>query len=38
MAQMDVKRACKYVHLLPTNFRACPNDYRDFFITGVLDI
>ncbi|KAL4475099.1 hypothetical protein ABPG74_001795 [Tetrahymena malaccensis] len=36
--EMDVKRAAKFVHLLPTNFRSQPEDFTGYFKTGVLDI
>ncbi|KAL4512083.1 hypothetical protein ABPG72_005085 [Tetrahymena utriculariae] len=36
--EMDVKRAAKFVHLLPTNFRSQPEDFTGYFKSGILDI
>lgn len=35
---MDVKRAGKFIHILPTNFRALPEDFTGYFKSGILDI
>lgn len=35
---MDIIRPGRYIHLLPTNFRKSPTDYRKEFASGIIDI
>ena len=35
---MDVKRASKYLFLLPTNTRTTPEDFSKYFGTGSIEI
>ena len=36
--ELDVKRPCKYIILLPTNSRRIPNDYTKNFSSSSIEI